>query len=82
MTPIKPDLSTHVPTDVLERRAAEQRDRIHESVNELKSSMRETIREKLDMRGYAREHLWPLIAGASVLAMLTGYGVAGMFTRS
>jgi hypothetical protein len=76
------------PTELLERRAAEQRQRIHESVGELKSSLtdlkswvRENIREHLDMNGYARQHFRVMAAGATAFALLLGYGIAGAFTR-
>ncbi len=76
-----PDLSSHFPAEVLQQRAAEQRRRIHESVGELKSSVRETVREHLDVEGYARNCIWQFIGGASLVALLIGYGMAGMFTR-
>jgi hypothetical protein len=71
----------NLPTEVLEQRAAEQRERIHNSVDELKSSLRETVREHLDVKKYAREHVWGLLAVGSLVAMVSGYGLAGMFTR-
>ena len=80
--------SSQLPPQELERRAAEQRQRIHRSVGELKdsltelkSSVRENIRERLDPQRIARKHLWQLAAGASAIALFAGYGVAGMFTR-
>ena len=72
---------SNLPTEVLEQRAAEQRERIHHSVGELKSSLRETVREHLDVKKYAREHLWGLLAVGSLVALVSGYGFAGMFTR-
>ena len=74
-------LVNNLPTEVLEERAAEQRERIHNSVDELKSSLRETVREHLDVKKYAREHVWGLLAAGSLVAMVSGYGLAGMFTR-
>jgi hypothetical protein len=74
-------VASNLPTEILEQRAAEQRERIHNSVGELKSSLRETVREHLDVRKYAREHVWGLVAVGSVVAMVSGYGLAGMFTR-
>jgi hypothetical protein len=70
----------HLPTELLEQRAAEQRERIHNSVDELKSSLRETVREHLDVRKYAREHIWGLLAVGTLVAMVSGYGLAGMFS--
>jgi hypothetical protein len=67
--------------DVLEQRAAEQRQRIHNSVDELKSSLRETVREHLDLENYARTYIWRFVAAASAITLISGYGIAGMFTR-
>ena len=83
------DLSSHFPSEILEQRAAEQRKRLHNSVSDLrssltdlKSSVEENVRERLDVTRFARQHLGALAAGVSVMAMLAGYGVAGMFTKS
>jgi len=73
--------SSQLPAEILEQRAAEQRQRIHQSVDELKSSLRETVREHLDVKNYARTHIWRLIAVTSAVALVSGYNVAGMFTR-
>ena len=82
------ELSAQLPPDELERRAAQQRERIHESVGDLKSSLtglkadvEHKIRERLDPQKFARQHLWQLAAGASAFALIAGYGVTGMFTR-
>lgn len=75
------NLSSHFPAEVLEQRAAEQRQRIHHSVDELKSSLRETVREHLDVENYARAYIWQFVAVTSVVALVSGYGIAGMFTR-
>jgi hypothetical protein len=78
----------NLPPETLEKRAAEERLRLHQSVGdlkesltELKSSVEEKVRERLDVNKFARRHLWQLAAGASFVALLTGYGMAGMFTR-
>lgn len=70
-------MTNSLPTDVLEARAADQRRRLHNSVVELKSHLRET----LDLRKAAREHLRPA-AGVAVLAgLFLGYAFTGMLTR-
>ena len=81
-------LSSQMPPQDLERRAAEQRERLHDSVGELKSSLtelkskvEENIRGRLDPKKFARRHLWQLAAGVSAFALIAGFGVAGMFTR-
>ncbi len=64
-----------MPTDVLELRAAEQRRRLHNSVIDL----RDELREKLDARNVAREHLGAALGVAGVFGLLFGYGVAAVF---
>ncbi|HUI83611.1 MAG TPA: hypothetical protein VL240_05275 [Candidatus Binatia bacterium] len=75
------ELPTHFPAEVLEQRAAEQRHRIHESVTQLKSCVRQRIRERLDVNSYARQHIWPLLAGVATVGLTTGYVMTGIFTR-
>ncbi len=75
------NIPSHFPAEVLEQRAAEQRHRIHDSVSELKASVRETVRERLDAKKYARQHIWPIIGATSLVALVMGYGVTGIFTR-
>jgi len=75
------EISSHTPPDVLESQAAEQRKRIHQSISELRFSVRETVRERLDAKAYARTHIWQLIGGATAVAFVLGHGFAGMFTR-
>jgi len=70
---ISPDL----PTDVLEQRAVEQRRRLHDTVSELRTQVRETVREKLDVQRHAREHVWPATGAAAVISLVAGYGLAG-----
>lgn len=64
-------------TSDLEVRAADERRRLHSSVVELKDRMR----ERLDVKRNAREYVGVASATAGILAMLVGYGFAGMFTR-
>ncbi len=65
------------PTDVLELRAAEQRRRIHNSVSELRTQMR----DKLDIKKNAQEYVWPASGVVGLIGLVLGYGVAGIFTR-
>jgi hypothetical protein len=66
-----------VPSYTLEARAADERRRLHSTVVELRSK----VREKLDVKRTARQYV-PVASGAAALiGMLLGYGVAGMFTR-
>ena len=71
-------------TDTLELRAAEQRKRLHHSVQELKGQLHDrsvVLREKLDVKRNARQYFWPAAGGAAVFGLLFGYGVAAVFVK-
>ena len=71
-----------VPLDELTRRAAEERKRIHRSVGELKelkTNVEANVREKLDVKHQARQHFWPAAGVVSLVALVFGYGLAGVF---
>ncbi|MGE5325154.1 MAG: hypothetical protein ACM3SW_19960 [Actinomycetota bacterium] len=65
-----------IPVDVLEKRAAEQRRHLHNTVAEL----RQSVRERLDVKRNLREHLWSASAAVGILGLLAGYAVMGVFT--
>ena len=64
-------------TSDLEREAVEQRRRIHNSVSELRSQVKATVRETLDVERYAREYVKPASGAAFFLSFLIGFGFAG-----
>jgi hypothetical protein len=71
-------------TNQLELRAAEERLRLHKSVQELKGQIHDKtvdLRYKLDVKRNAREYFWPAAGGAGVLGLLLGYGVAAVFVK-
>jgi hypothetical protein len=71
-------------TNQLELRAAEERLRLHKSVQELKGQLHEKtvdLRQKLDIKRNARQYFWPAAGGATVLGLLFGYGVAAVFVK-
>lgn len=70
-------MTNSIPNDVLEQRAEEQRRRLHDSVLQLKSSMR----ERLDVKRNAREFFWPAAGVLSLVGLVLGYGLTGIFTR-
>lgn len=70
-------MTSSMPVEVLEERAADQRRQLHNTVVELKSS----LRESLDIQRAAREYLLPAAGVAAFLGLLIGYGLTGMFTR-
>ena len=65
-----------IPVDVLEKRAAEQRRQLHNSVIEL----RQSVRDRLDVKRNVREHLWSAAGALAVMGLVVGYAVAGVFT--
>jgi hypothetical protein len=71
--PITPDESPAF----LEAQAAEQRRRLHETVTELRTQVKQTVREKLDIRRYAREYVWPASAALTLVGLLLGYDTGG-----
>jgi hypothetical protein len=70
-------MSNPLPAEILEERAAEQRRRLHNSVAELRSN----VRERLDHRKLAREHVWRASGAVAFIGLVLGWGFAGMFTR-
>ena len=78
---MKSDVSSQFPPEILEQRAEKQRGEIEKSVTELKSVLRETVRERLDVNRYARRHLWQFAGLASIVALAGGYGIGGFFSH-
>jgi hypothetical protein len=68
-------MTNPLPAEVLEQRAVEQRRRLHDSVAEL----RRTVRQRLDVKRTAREHFWPVASVVSLAMLLLGYGMASIF---
>lgn len=62
-------ISSDVPPDVLQMRAAEQRQRLHATLSELRSG----VRQKLDVRSQLREYVWPASAAAALISLIFGY---------
>ena len=73
-------MTSSIPVDVLEKRAADQRRQLHNSVAELRQTVRQTVREKLDVKAHAREYIWPAAGAMAFLGLILGYAFAGMFT--
>jgi hypothetical protein len=70
-------MTNTVPADVLEARAAEQRRQLHNSMTELRS----TLRERLDLKKNARQYLWPATGAATAIGLIAGYMFGGIFAR-
>jgi hypothetical protein len=66
-----------IPVDVLEKRAADERRQLHNSVQEL----RENVQEKLDVKRNVRNHLGTISGVLAVVGLALGYTLTGIFTR-
>ena len=65
------------PIPALEERAAAQRRQIHNTMDELRS----TVKYRLDPQRNAREYLFPAMGVAAILGLVAGFLFTGMFTR-
>ncbi len=66
-----------IPVDVLEKRAADQRRQLHNTVIEL----RQSVQEKLDVKRNVRNNLGILAGILGVTGLIAGYAATGIFTR-
>jgi len=66
-----------IPVDVLEKRAADERRQLHDSVQQL----RESVHERLDVKRNVRNHLGMVAGTMAVIGLILGYAATGMFTR-
>lgn len=69
-------MTNPLPGDDLEQQAENQRERLHQSVTELRSS----VRQRLNVRKAAQDHLWTASTALGLLALTVGYGVAAFFS--
>jgi len=74
-------MTSSIPVEILEKRAAQQRRQIHNSVAELRQTVKETVREKFDVKRNLYEYLWPAMGAAAVLGWMLGYSITGVFTK-
>jgi hypothetical protein len=65
-----------IPVDVLEKRAADERRQLHNSVVEL----RQSVHERLDVKRNVRNHLGAAAGILAVLGLALGYALTGIFT--
>ena len=70
-------MTSSMPVDLLEKRAAEQRRQIHNSVVEL----RQSVKGKLDVKRNLYEHLWPAAGVMALAGLILGYSMTGIFTK-
>ncbi|HEY1526555.1 MAG TPA: hypothetical protein VGH51_09985 [Candidatus Angelobacter sp.] len=65
-----------IPVDLLEKRAADERRQLHNSVQEL----RETVQDRLDVKRNVRNHLGAAAGILAVAGLVLGYALTGIFT--
>lgn len=65
-------MTSGIPVDVLEKRAADQRRQLHNSVIELGH----TVRERFDVKRNVREYAWPAAGVMALIGLVLGYSVA------
>ena len=63
--------------DVLEKRAADERRQLHNSVLEL----RQTVQDRFDVKRNVRNHLGVVAGVLAIAGLALGYGLTGIFTR-
>jgi len=66
-----------LPSYDLELKAADERQRLHNSVTELKVR----LNQSLDLRNNIRQHFPVVFATSAVLGLAAGYYFTGMFVR-
>ena len=71
-------ITPEMPPDILEMKAVEQRERLHGTISELRSN----VRQKLDVKTQAREYVWPATTVAALLSLAFGYTAGSLFHRS
>jgi hypothetical protein len=69
-------MTNEIPVDVLEKRAADERRQLHNSVQEL----RQTVHERLDVKRNVRNHLGAISCVLALTGLALGYIVTGIFT--
>ena len=72
-------MSDALPADLLEQRAAEQRRRLHNTVSELKTTVKERLDVRRNAEDYTRQHYPQTAAAAGVLGLALGWLLGGAF---
>jgi hypothetical protein len=70
-------MTSGIPVDLLEKRAADQRRELQNSMIEL----RQTVKEKLDVKRNLRDYVWPAAGFMAAFGLVLGYTLAAIFAR-
>jgi hypothetical protein len=73
-------MTSGLPTEILEQRAADERRRLHDSVSELRVTMKDRLDIRRNAEDYTRRHLPAVAAAAAIVGLAFGWAVAGIFT--
>lgn len=71
-------MTNPLPAEILEQRAAEQRLRLHNSVAEIRSQ----VKERLDYRKVTRQNLAQATGAAAMFGLMLGYGFGSILFPS
>ena len=69
-----------MPIETLQLRALEERSQLHKTASELRTKLSRT-REKLSLPKQAHDHLLAVSVIAGAVALMSGYGIAGLFSH-
>lgn len=73
-------MTSGLPTEILEQRAADERRRLHDSVAELRVTMKDRLDIRRNAEDYTRRHLSTAAAAAAIVGLAFGWAVGGIFT--
>jgi ElaB/YqjD/DUF883 family membrane-anchored ribosome-binding protein len=74
-------MTHNLPTEVLEERAAEQRRRLHNTVSEMRSTVREKMNVRRNAENYSREYFPQTAAAVGAVGLVLGWALGGIFDR-
>lgn len=73
-------MTSGLPTEILEQRAADERRRLHDSVAELRVTMKDRLDIRRNAEDYTRRHMPQAAAAAAVIGLAFGWAIGGIFT--
>jgi hypothetical protein len=74
-------MSTDLPTEVLEQRAADQRRRLHNTFAEMRATMHEKMDVRKNVNRYSRRYFPQAAAAVGTLGLAFGWTLGGIFDR-
>lgn len=73
-------MTSGLPTEILEQRAADERRRLHDSVAELRLTVKDKLNVRRNAEDWTRRHLTQAAAGAAIVGLIFGWAFGGIFT--